>query len=130
MSSKSSAFSAATFLNTYQKTGVGKRYSIPPCLAISASGSNPGSKTFWCVMCGLFYWLECTPIVSDVQCRLERRESGYCARAAPEDVTAQATWTASDPTVAAVTTPGRFTPLADGLLEIHARSGFQSASPE
>ena len=29
-----------------------------------------------------------------------------------------------------MTTPGRFTPLADGLLEIHARSGFQSASPE
>ena len=76
------------------------------------------------------YWLECAPLGSDVQCRLERRESGYCAKAAPEDVTAQATWTASDPIVAAVTVPGRFTPLAAGLLEIHARSGFQIASPE
>src|SRR5258705_5149019 len=51
MSSMSSAFSAATFLNTYQKTGVGKRYSIPPCWAISASGSNPGSEACCGVIC-------------------------------------------------------------------------------
>jgi hypothetical protein len=76
------------------------------------------------------YWLECAPIGSDVQCRLGRRESGYCAKTADEDVTDQATWTSSDPTVAAVTTPGRFTPLAAGLLEIHARFGFEIASPE
>src|SRR5437667_8580138 len=55
MSARSSALSAATFLNTYQKTGVVKRYSIPPCLAMSASESNPGSEACCGVICGLFF---------------------------------------------------------------------------
>lgn len=76
-----------------------------------------------------YYQLECTPSGSDVQCRLYQRETGYCARPHHRlDITDQATWTTSDPTVAAVTAPGRFTTLAAGLVEIHARFAFQNVN--
>ena len=76
------------------------------------------------------YRLECAPTGSDVQCRLDRWERGYCASRIQLDVTERATWTSSDPTVAVVTAPGRFTTLAAGLVEIHARFEFQNPENE
>src|SRR5215831_6649776 len=79
--------------------------------AAAACGTTSPSP---CHLPNIIFELACLPVDSDVQCSVARHEEGGlgCVSTDVRDVTAQGSWTSSDPGIAAVSGAGRFKTLS------------------